>query len=506
MTINTYYHLMDKIYKKKTPYLVIELLESFTKKELERLDRFCNSIYFNTDKYATKLLSILVKKILHKEIDNNILHFRIYSSLFDDLPQPGKKSLDKKQKALLNAKMSALTKLAERFLTVEALENSDKNRCELLLDALFEKKQFRLHKKHIKKEGTGLNSKFIDYEYFDILYLLEDQKLQDAYYNGRWIKDDNLNDVTRSLDLMYLSKKLTYTIAGLSYNRVKAHKKYDQSIIEHLNTGFFDHINYKKYPSIILNIANAQLMINESRKAYEDLLELLEKYGDKISNFYINSYYNVAITFCIEQIKKGKTEYYTQYVELTKKLEEKNLLFTNAFSIQKLKNIVMIGCRANEFDWVIEIIENSRPHINKPIRKEVMNYNLGFVAFQKKEYEKCIEHLLEVDNFSISYDLSKRFILLKSYYELDKHYQEPTAQVFRSIEIFVLRNKLINSKDKKYHKNFINLAYNLYRYKHREGKMNLDKLKAKLENAELISNKAWLKEKIEELAHRKRFI
>lgn len=495
---------MIKNYKKKSPYLVIELLESFSKKELDSLKRFSISPYFNTDRYVIKLLEVLIKKILHKSIDNNIMHFRIYNNVFIDLPK-AKEALDKKQKALLNAKMSALTKLAERFLTVEALENSNKNRCELVFKALFEKKQFRLHQKHIKKEEAQLNVQQKDFEYFDFIHLLEEEKFKDAHYSGKWVKEDNLNKVMQSLDAMYISKKLTYTIAGLTYNKAKANTKYDLSVIELLNSGFFDHTDYKKYPFIMLNIANAQLMINESLESYNELMNLIDKYEANISNTYLLSFYTVLTNFCVRQIKKGKQEYYYKNVEITKKLDQKNILFTNAFSIQKLKNIVTIGCRANEYDWVIEMIEKSTSYINKSIKNDVMNYNLGFVAFQKKEYNTCIDYLLEVDNFNISFDLSKRFLLLKSYYELDKHYLEPTAQVFRSIEIFVLRNKLINTKDKKYHKNFINLAYNLYRYKHRVGKMSLRKLKDKLENAELISNKAWLREKIETLKDRKRY-
>lgn len=495
---------MTKNYKKKSPYLVIELLESFSKKELDSLKRFSISSYFNTDRYVIKLLEVLIKKILHKKIDNDVIHFRIYNNVFIDLPK-AKEALDKKQKALLNAKMSALTKLAERFLTVEALENSNKNRCELLLHSLFEKKQFRLHKKHIKKQEGLLNMKLMDFEYFNFVHLIEEEKLKDFQYSGKWMKEDNLDMVLQSLDIMYISKKLTYTITALAYNRAKANKVYDLSVVKLLNSGFFDHIDYKKYPLVALNIANAQLMIEESLEAYNNLLTLIDKHETRVSNIYIESFYTVLKNFCVRQIKKGKQEYYYKNIEITKKLDQLNILFSNAFSIQKLKNIVTIGCRVNEFNWVIEMIEKATPYIKKNIRQDIINYNLGFVAFQKKEYDTCIDYLLDVNNFNISYDLSKRFLILKSYYELDKHYLEPTAQVFRSIEIFVLRNKLINTKDKKYHKNFINLAYNLYRYKHRVGKMNLIKLKDKLEAAELISNKAWLREKIEELKSRKKY-
>jgi len=495
---------MQKNYNKKTPYLVIELLESFSKKELDRLGQFCISPYFNTDRFVIKLLDVLVKKVLHKSILGNEVHTRIYNTTFTDAPKV-KNTLNQKQKALLNAKMSALTKLAERFLTIEALENSKTNRCELLLGELVKKKQFRLHKKHLKKEQTVLkNEDYKDFEYFSFSHLLEEEKFSYYYHSGKWIKEDNLNEVMRSLDLRYLAKKLTYTITGLSYNRNRADKKYDQSILGLLESGIFNHVSFDTFPFFILQIANIKLMIDKTLHSYKNLLLLLDEHENYIPTDYLKSFYTVAVSYSLNEIKKGKSKYFYHYIELTKKLEQKNLLFTSkAFSIQKLKNIVTIGCRVGEFDWVLSMIEKCTQHIEKSSRTDVINYNKGYVAFQKKEYDSCIDYLLEVNNFNIRYDINRRILLIKSYFELEKHYSDPTAQVFRSIETFIKRNKLINTKDKTYATNFIKLTFNLYRYKHKIGKMKLEKIKEKFENAKLISEKAWLQEKIEELEKRK---
>jgi len=67
----------------------------------------------------------------------------------------------------------------------------------------------------------------------------------------------------------------------------------------------------------------------------------------------------------------------------------------------------------------------------------------------------------------------------------------------------IFKNKQFTSVDKKTYKSTIRIFYNLYRCKHRVGKMTLETLQQKIEQAEYIASKAWLLEKIEALKKRK---
>jgi len=101
-------------------------------------------------------------------------------------------------------------------------------------------------------------------------------------------------------------------------------------------------------------------------------------------------------------------------------------------------------------------------------------------------------------------DLGTRIMLLKSHYELDKEYDERTMQIFRSAERFVKGNKALEIKRKKGFKNFIRVLVNIYRIRHRVGKMTTAKVRTTLDKFEFNSDKKWLLEKIEVLESQKR--
>jgi len=90
-------------------------------------------------------------------------------------------------------------------------------------------------------------------------------------------------------------------------------------------------------------------------------------------------------------------------------------------------------------------------------------------------------------------------MMLKSHYELDKEYDERTLQIYRSAERFFNENKSLNRARKTAYKNFTRTLINVYRIKHQATKMTLGKVKTKLEQQELNSDKSWLLEKIGEL-------
>jgi len=118
---------MNKIENKTRntrPVLCIELLNTFSKKEVGDLEEVIACRYFNTDRYVIKLLDVLRKSVLNKRTFTEEVECKVYQKVFDDLPAP-KRTLDKKQKGLLNAKMNVLLRLAEQFLSIETMKTHD---------------------------------------------------------------------------------------------------------------------------------------------------------------------------------------------------------------------------------------------------------------------------------------------------------------------------------------------------------------------------------------------
>lgn len=483
--------------REKAPYLVVELLESFSEKEIKGLQKIVSCSYFNTDRYVIKLLEVLIKKVLHQTNISQVIQLRLYNQVFSDKTQV-KDELDQKQKAILRSKISSLTRLAERFLIIETLEQSDVHQYDLKLNALLKKKQYRLFSKHLKKAEIQCGNELEKMNNFEFKFKLEDCKLKYLFLTGQWLKEDNLNRLIKIVDLDYLNKRMEFTITALTFRTRKPKIDYDLSLPKLTEQEIFKQYIDLKYPYLSINMASIQLSLLGTNESYRQFFELLKKNQDFFHKEELKSYYNIALNHCARMIKKGLIRYSQEYVNLIKILDKKELLHIS-ISLQLLKNSITNGCKIGDFKWAIYINEKYTKNMNPKFRKDVLMYNLGYIAYEQKSYLKAIDHLLEVNNFQKSYDIDKRILLIKSYYELEKHYTEPTAQLFRSIEAFVMNNKLYTDVNKKVYKNTIRIFYNLYRYKHGVGKMTLDTLQEKIEQAEYVTSKAWLLEKIEEL-------
>jgi len=489
--------------KKTRPFLLIELLESFSESELEGLKYFVTCKHFNTDKYVIKLLSVLKKKIIGKQTLNADNQYIVYGEVFSDLPS-GKKVLTKTQKATFNAKMNALLRLAERFLTVEALEKDEVYRSDLLFRELLQKKQFKLFNRHLKRGEKKMPKESKDGNVYLYLYKMETNRLYYLSVNGKLKQEDNLSTLNQNLDIYYLLNKLHLKTTALSLedSYQKSYEFLDTKNIDLL----LDLPQYATHPLLQIHRKIVDLLSNKTPSAFTDLINSLDQNMSSIPKDDLRASYVVVGNFCMSQIRKGYMDYHHHLFRLYKTMDAKKIiLLSGVMPVLKLANMITLSSRIGEFEWAKKMSHKYTPFIIKTINKDdVYDYNLGVIAFYQKDYETAVDYLYKVDNIHPNCDLSCRVIVVKSYYEIETEYNEATAQMFRSIEKYVSEHKLLHVNRKKAYKTFIRLLINLYRVRHHEGKMTLESIKNKLEKAEFISDKNWLLEKIQELEKKRR--
>jgi len=480
---------------KAKPFLLIEILESFSERDLEKLTRFVASTYFNTDKYAVKLLEVLKESIINKKRLDDEAQGMIYHRVFSDLSQ-GKTVLNKKQKATFNAKMNVLTRLAEKFLTVEALNENDISDV-LLNNKLLEKKLFRLLERRIRRNRQQTTA-IKDANHYIHKYQMETNVLNYLHHKGVLDKQDNLPELNLNLDVYYVLNKLNLHTTALSLMDVYASKEYDFADMKAIKV-LLDLPQYSGHPLIQLHLAIIDLLTHKAHTDYSKLLEMIEGHKAVIPTDDLHAAYVVATNFCAEQITLGNLDYYRYHFELYRIMDNNNLLLEeNTITPGKLKNMVSVSCRTDEFGWAIQMIHKYCPFLKKGLRDNIYNFNLGKIAFYQKDYQEAIDYLYRIDNIDLDHDINRRMIMIKSYYELENEYKETTAQVFRSAEKYIQECKSLTFKKRKAYKNFIRILINLYRIRHRASKMDIETIKKKLENVVYISDKNWLLEKIDE--------
>ncbi len=485
--------------KKERSFLFIALINSFTEKEMNDLSMLVDCHYFNTDRYVSRLFYWLEDKVWNKRSFDENMQYEVFAKIFDDRP-PKVNTLNKEEKSLLNAKMTLLTRLAETFLILKAIDKKPACKTELLHDELLERKQFLLFNRHVNKRRKELDKQVAqDIDYHHHQYHIEHSVLNYLYQSGQITTKNNLAELNHHLDIDYILNKLSFylteiSLAGAS-NRQYSNNTQIKSVIKLAKSPI-----YVEHPLVQIYLAIIQMMEDRALSSYEKMLSLLKHFTTNISSEDRTNFYTIATVFCSREIMQGNLIYNRKAFELYQLMHEEDILKEQGSNgISNLKNLVTVCCRVGEFDWATQIIEEYRSYIESVFRDSVCHFNLGAIAFYQSNYQEAIRHFIRVDKVNLTYDLNCRVMLLKSHYETDKEYDERTMQIFRSAEKFIHENKSLAPNYKKGYKNFIRLLINVYRIRHRATKITKERVLEKLEQVEFISDKHWLAEKIKEL-------
>ncbi len=487
--------MKSKIKNNKEP-VGISLLKSFSEKELAGFSLFIANQYFNSDKVIPNLLNVLKKNVIRYDSYDSAQETKLYYSIFGE-DKSSHTDLSSAQKSRLNSKYNTLTRLAERFLCVNAIEKETAIKNQLLYKELLNKKQYALFNRHINKEKKVLESQDkIDLEFHNNALVVEQAVLDHAHQTSN-LGEVNLQDLNYQYDVQYILKKLGLYITMLS-NESIYEKKYNKASMQ-IALDLIQLSDYKDHALINLTYSTVNLIIQQNKIAFDSLLTLLDRQWLEITKDDLNVFYNVSINYCAKKLRRGENMYKNIF-DIYRMMHEKDLLVEGSvFPESKLKNIVAVCCKVGEFNWAKNIIDNYRQYIRKPIRESVCHFHFGALAFYQQDYNLALHHFIRVESIDINHDVNCRALLLRSHYEVDSDYDERTVQIFRSTEKYFYENKALTSNIKKGYRNFIRTLINLYRIKHFATKMSKERLREKLEQQDLNIDKNWLLQKIDEL-------
>jgi len=463
-------------------YLVIELLNSFTKQELYDFIEFSSCAYHNTDVYAIVLLKFLKEKVIY----------------LNDFDESGK-VLNRQQKSFLLVKMNVLVRLAENFLCYEGLKSEPAKKTALLLEQILQKNQFNLFKRIEQKERKTLSKMLSkDMADYELNFEIEMKKLDYLYKTGTLVKEDNLEQLNEFLDIVYILNKFSVFNTCFSLSDF-SQKTYSFDIFEDLKT-LLNKPKYIKIPLLDAYLISSQLLQTQDELYYFQLIDLLKNDAEKIPKSGLKAIYFIANNFCSKKIKMGDEQYYYQMFELYHIMDKNNLIIEDNFvQVGLLKNVVTIGCKVEEYTWALNMVEKYKNSIQKKYRLSIYHFNVGAIAYYKKNYDKALNHFIKVDKVDLAYDIDCRIMILKCHYELDDEYDERAMRRFVLTERYIQANKELVKNDKKAYKNFIRILLNTYRVKHKATRMTIESLLNKIEKVEFISDKKWLLEKIKTL-------
>ena len=235
-------------------------------------------------------------------------------------------------------------------------------------------------------------------------------------------------------------------------------------------------------------------------------MRLLQDHETEISEEKLKGFYVVATNFCARQIIHGQLAYRKHLFDLHQLLDQKGLILEQGnMPISKLKNMTTIACQIRNFSVATNYVEKYRKTIPDVYRDSACHFCYGLIAFYQNDYKEAIHHFIRVDKISLVYEINCRVMLLKAHYEMDQEYDERTMRIFRSADKFIKSQGALSVAYKKSFKHFTTILILLYRFRHRVGKRTLTAIQDKLNQFDVVSDKAWLAEKIKQVEGRKTF-
>lgn len=462
------------------------ILQSFNKYEINRIRKFLQSPYFNSNEAIIGLFEAIIKNVLSKK-EQELVKETVWESIYK-----GKKYDDVRFRKL----NSELLKLVEKFLAQQVYEKNPIRQAVHLMEAIGNKKLEKLNNSALRtarrlseqQEYRPANFYFYQYEierqYYDLIQL-----------DQRRTEKGNEGEIALNLDCFYIAEKLRIYCYTLGRKKLAAH---DYNIL------FIDEIvesipkyNYDKFPPIAIYYLIYLIYTRpEEEENYYKLIELLDRYSHHFPQEEALSMYRFATNYCLGKTNRGQQKFLKEYFDLSVTLLEKGLLFVeDEIPTSSFNNIISTGLRLEKFNWIESFINDYKKTLSVKNRDNTVTFNTAQLHFYKKEYHNVISLLHQVEYEDIAYNLLSKGMLLMTYYEVDEI--EPLYHLFESFRVYLNRNKKIPQDRKKRYLNLIKYTKKICRMIPGD-KKTLSKIKEEINTTTAISAKKWLLEKIAE--------
>ena len=476
---------------------LIEILETLSEAEWKLLNRFLD-FSLSAASYDVTSLDIKALFLYLMSFNVNLSDFDaepddVYTKLYPDKPF---------KKGRIEKIMSALLQETEKFIIYQRYTNDSFYADYALMQHFFERKQFDRFERLVDKFRVY----FQKTKAKDAINYLQEVHIEwlecdfQALFNTR--KGDlNVRNTLNSLDLLYIVARLDFLATLLSQNRsTRLEVEENIRLLDEM-----DSIIFKKGYADMPLIATYRLALDILMdKGDIDLLtqKLIEH--EAVLTFSQQKKLNAIIrNFYTSKYNTGEDVFIFKIAELLKKHLEKGFLYyENGLQHTTLINIVSVGLKVKDNDWVLSVLNEHRHKIiSQDDSEEIYIFNTAQYYFAMGNFNAANDCLSSGYKFkNIYYELAKRRLEIKILYETG----ETDLCAFRN-EAF--KNHIFNWSKKKNalpqtsfepNNSFIDLVEKLLTTLKGDNK-RLEKLEEKIIKSRNFADRDWLLDKLNHL-------
>ena len=470
---------------------IYKVLTSLDKPMLNRFSKFIHSPYHNVNEKISGLVDLLIEAIKsEKELPDK-------KDIWKRLKIKGGYE-DVKFRKLCNDSLEKF----EIFLVNEKFNENELLKSNLLLESIRIENLDILLEKNVSRLNRSINRQ-IDQssEFYLQRYFFEKtlQSLKDKLNNKKITKllpgDKKHESLSIYLDIFYVVEKLRFAADAIT--RSKLYKTESDINLDQTIAIIKKH-NLESFPSVKIYLYMYKIHTEENDyQSYDILKDYTFENVEQFPKEERREILDALFSFCIKQINQGNEKFLTELLELYDwGIDSEIILINNILSHTSFNNYIVSGLRAGKFDRVESFIINQSHYLEPSRRDNAVNFNLARVSIYKKEYEKVIEYLNQVNYDDIWYNLNSKIYLLLAYYELGE--DMVLESLIDSFQTFLRRQKSLQDLKIQMFSNFVKYLKKIYRSKN-SNKLSIENLKVQLIAEDKIINKSWLLEKIDEL-------
>ncbi len=458
---------------------VKELIDALNPGEVKLFRKYLGSEALNSTELMCRLFELL-------RSSNDISKESVYEKIYGD-----NKYNDKKIRYLF----SELTSYLEKFITLIEFEKDEEEY------SLFKQKSLSIRSAQkaysfAVQSSPAAGKKENSSSYLNAFRSNEISNEFDSKHLSR-LSQLNYSSLLKNLDLFYFTKKLQLQCELINLKNV-LNKEYEVILIDPIcnyikSNDFLNSSLVEIYYNILITLTYSG---NESEDSFKKILVLTDENHKVLSIEDLKNIYQYEKNFCIRRINKGEDNYRLVLFDLYKTiLSNKRIMDHEYFSQWEFKNIVTLGLRLKEGDWIKSFISTYINYLPPQERKNALTYNSAMLYYYKKSYKFVLKYLQEVEFTDLYYQLDSKSILLKVYFETDE--QEALLHHIAAFKIYLARNKNISDYQLTIYKNFIKYSLKIFRAGTNSTKLGA--LKNEISSASNISDRNWLLERINEL-------
>ncbi len=460
---------------------LVEILRVFNKKEIRNLRKWIISPIGNQREDVILLFECLLKNERYQE-NNSLAKKDIFHEVYNELRYD-------------DAKMRQLTyfgmKTLEEFIIYTELQKDEINGKMALADFYRTRK---LEKPYLKnyKQLSALHDlqPYRNSEYLRKEYLILKEEYEFSVRNSR-TKKINLLEVSESLYHSFIGDQLRQGCLMHAY-RSFYETDYKIGLIDEIINEIVKKPALLEIPAISVYFHGYKTNLEKENPIhFKNLKNAMDKFGHLFPMDEFGDIYHIAINHCIGQMNRGEDAFIRESFEMYKQGFDREILIdNNLVSRWTFLNVILIALKLNEYEWVENFINKKQIYLEDNYRESFVNISFAIFYYQKRDFSKAMNYLLQYEHDDLTVNLRAKNILLKIYYEENE--VGALESLLGSMRTYLSRKKVMGYHKENF-KNIIQLTKKLLKVKPYD-KIQKEKLETLIKEANPLTtdDRNWL--------------